>query len=152
MNEHTQTNARMPALPEFEPAPDLWLRIERRYVHRRQRRRFFAASGVAAAVVAAVAAFTLSVPPRDSDMLAQQRQETLRLEQDWQAIDKVSADSGYARLRPLDVALQQAYDRRAEGHELDRLWSERNQVLRDLIRSRRDAMATAPETNTLISI
>lgn len=152
MNENTQQATPLPALPEFEPAPDLWSRIEQSYMRRRQRRRLIAASGFATIVVAAVAMLSLSVPRHDEDLLVQQRHETEQLEQDWQALGEVAADIGYARLRPFDVALQQAYDRRADGTELGRLWSERNQMLRDLVRTHRDATVDAPDTNTLISI
>ena len=85
-------------------------------------------------------------------MLAEQSRETLRLEQDWQSLGEVVADTGYARLRPIDVALQQAYDQGAQGGELDRLWTERNQILRDLIRTRRGVVANATESSSLISI
>lgn len=152
MSDDDPSALRLIALPEFEPSPDLWSRIEQRHVRRRRQRRILTAGGIAAVLVVAVAVFSLSVPRRESDPLAQKRQETMQLEQDWQALGKVVADSGYARLQPIDVALQRAYDRRAEGNELDRLWSERNQVLRDLIQTRRDARAAAPQTETLISI
>lgn len=142
----------MPALPEFDPPADLWPRIEQRYVRQVHRRRLGAASAIAAVLVATVAMFSLSSPPRVSDAVSRQRSETMQLEQDWQALGAATVDSGYARLRPVDVALQQAYDRHADGSELDRLWGERNQVLRDLIRNRRDAVVAAVDTKILISI
>ena len=142
MSDHDPSAARLPALPEFEPAANLWSRIERRHARRRLYR----------TRVAAVAVFAFHAPTRANDVLAQQRQETMQLEQDWEALGKITADGGYARLRSFDVALQQAYDRRVEGDELDRLWSERNQVLRDLIRTRRNGAAATHESDSLISI
>ena len=100
----------------------------------------------------AVSVFAFHAPTRGNDMLAEQSRETLRLEQDWQSLGEVVADTGYARLRPIDVALQQAYDQGAQGGELDRLWTERNQILRDLIRTRRGVVANATESSSLISI
>lgn len=152
MNDYHPSATQLPTLPEFEPAPDLWSRIERRHVRRQRQRRLVAACGMAAVVVAAVAVFSFHFPTPEIDALSEQRRETFRLEQDWRALGAETADSGYARLWPVDVALQRAYDRRADGSELDRLWSERNQMLRDLIQSRRDATATPPNYESLISI
>ncbi|MEO6076562.1 MAG: hypothetical protein ABIP56_07130 [Dokdonella sp.] len=152
MSDHDPSAARLPALPEFEPAANLWSRIERRHARRRLYRTRVAAGGIASVFVAAVAVFAFHAPTRANDVLAQQRQETMQLEQDWEALGKITADGGYARLRSFDVALQQAYDRRVEGDELDRLWSERNQVLRDLIRTRRNGAAATHESDSLISI
>ena len=152
MKDYDRAALRLPALPEFEPAPDLWARIERGHVRRQRRRRLVAGGGLAAVLMGAVSVFAFHAPTRGNDMLAEQSRETLRLEQDWQSLGEVVADTGYARLRPIDVALQQAYDQGAQGGELDRLWTERNQTLRDLIQTRRGVIANAPESSSLISI
>ena len=131
---HPDPTSRLPALPEFEPAPDLWSRIEHR--HARQRRtRWVVGVGVVAALLLTVVAVKIPAPAGDRDSLAQQRSETLQLEQDLRSLVGDGAD-GYAQLRPLDVALQQAYDRDADGAELSQLWNQRNQRLRELIRIR----------------
>lgn len=127
----------LPALPEFDPAPDLWTRIEHRHA-RRRRARWAGGVGVAAALLLAVAAVRIPGSVADVDPLVQQRLETLQLEQDWQALVHDGSASGFAQLRPLDVALQQAYDRHADGDELSQLWTQRNQRLRELIRSHQD--------------
>lgn len=152
MNHCDPATTRLPILPEFEPAADLWSRIERRHVRRQRRRRLVAVGSIAAVFVAAIAVFAFQATTRDSNILAEQRRETMQLEQDWQALGAVTGDNGYTRLRSFDVALQEAYDRRVENHELDVLWGERNQVLRDLIQARRDATASAPDHGLLISI
>ena len=152
MNVDDPSPMRLPALPEFEPAPDLWSRIERRHLRRKRHRRLVVASGIAAVFVAAITVFALYAPTRDSDVLAEQRRETFQLEQDWQALSAMVADDGYSRLRSFDVALQLAYDRRVDNHELNLLWNKRNQVLRDLIQTRRDATAKTRDDDSLISI
>lgn len=136
--------SRLPALPEFEPASDLWSRIELRHI-RRRRARWMGGIGIAAALLLVLAVVRTPMSTGDSDSLAQQRSETLQLEHDWHALVRDGAD-GYAELRPLDVALQQAYDRGADGAELSQLWNRRNQRLRELIRNRRnDAEVDSPD-------
>lgn len=141
----------LPALPEFEPAADLWSRIERRHARRRRTRWLSGAVGVTAVALLAVAVLKVPEPHSASDLLAQQRTDTVQLEQDWQTLARDGAD-GYAQLRPLDVALQQAYDRHADGAELSVLWNQRNQLLRELIRGRRDNAALDALPGSRISI
>ena len=142
--------SKLPALPEFEPAADLWSRIEHRHA-RRRRARWVGGVGVAAALLLAVAVVRITATIGDGDSFAEQRVETLQLEQDWQALGLDEVD-GYAQLRPLDVALQQAYDRHADGAELGQLWNQRNQRLRELIRSRRNDSAIHVPGSSRITI
>lgn len=138
MTEMSLPPNRWPELPEFEPSADLWSRIERRHGQRR-RMRWMRRSGaaIAAAVLVAVGVANWSTTTRlDDDTLSLQRREALQLEQEWQALVRDDAANGYVQLRPVDHALQQAYDRHAERDELAQLWSERSRVLRELIRSR----------------
>lgn len=128
-----------PALPEFEPPADLWSRIERRHGQRRRQRivrRNLAAVSAALLLVVGGAWWQPASLPTMPDAVADQRREALQLERDWQALVRDDAASGYVQLRPVDLALQQAYDRQAERDELAQLWSERSRVLRELIRHR----------------
>lgn len=127
-----------PALPEFEPPADLWSRIERRHGQRRRQRivRRSLAGLSAALLVGLGVAWWQPPSPTVADAVADQRREALQLERDWQALVSDDAASGYVQLRPVDHALQQAYDRHAERDELAQLWSERSRVLRELIRHR----------------
>ena len=138
MNDPTPRLTPLPALPEFEPPAELWSRIERHHGHRRRQRivrRSLAATSLAVVIAFGAVAWR-SPPPTIEDAVAQQRREALQLEQDWQALVRDDAASGYVQLRPVDHALQQAYDRHAERDELAQLWSERSRVLRELIRHR----------------
>lgn len=87
-------------------------------------------------VIALGVANWLPVKSVAEDVLAVQRREALQLEQDWQTLVRDDAANGYVQLRPVDYALQQAYDRHADRDELVQLWSERSRVLRELIRHR----------------
>ena len=151
MSEFIHPATTHPALPEFEPSADLWLRIERRHARRRRTRWLSSVVGLAAVALLAVAMLKFPEPHLASDLLAQQRLDTVQLEQDWQTLTRDGAD-GYAQLRPLDVALQQAYDRHADGAELSGLWNQRNQLLRELIRGRRDGAAPTVLASDPISI
>lgn len=151
MSEFIHPAAIYPALPEFEPAVDLWSRIEQRHARRRRARWLASAGGLVAVALLAVAMLKFQEPLPASDVLAQQRLDAVQLEQDWQTLARDAAD-GYAQLRPLDLALQQAYDRHADGTELNLLWNQRNQMLRELIRGRRDNAALDARPDSRISI
>ncbi|MGB4858228.1 MAG: hypothetical protein WBP11_02765 [Dokdonella sp.] len=151
MSDFIHPATTLPALPEFEPAADLWSRIEQRHARRRQTRWLGGAVGVASVALLAVAVFKVPEPHSTGDRLYQQRADTGQLEQEWQTLVGDGAD-GYAQLRPLDVALQQAYDRHADGAELSLLWNQRNQLLRELIRGRRDNVAVDALPASRISI
>lgn len=122
-------------LPQFEPDPGLWARIEA--VHGRQARQRRAAWGWLSAVVAA-ALVAVAVLPRGNgpriDDLAAWQQRSQALEREWR---ERASDAGppraHARLLGIDGRLQAAYDRGALEAELAPLWKQRIEALDDLI-------------------
>lgn len=125
-------------LPEFEPDPALWTRIEaahqRRSAVRRKRRIGWLAGGLAAAC-AVVTLFPIAhVQSGDSVAVWQQRSQ--ELEREWQSQSRTQLDPrSRAQLRLIDLDLQSAYDRGAEELELVPLWKLRSSLLRELVDS-----------------
>lgn len=126
------------ALPEHDPDPGLWLRIQSARARRqRLRRRSWLGAGLAAAavLVVAVLARAPSTPPSASDV-ASWRERSHVLEQEWLASSRTAMDPRLrAELRLIDGQLQAAYDRGATDGELVPLWKLRSEALQDLIRS-----------------
>ena len=136
-------------LPEFTPDAALWSRIESARRQQLGHRRWTRAGGsLAAAAVFAAALVVLPRPtPVAPDALAGRLQQSQALEQEWSRLDPQPAlaagmPPGSVSLRRIDAALQAAYDRGAGDEELAPLWEARNQALRVLIESRRDAVVT----------
>lgn len=130
------------ALPEFQPPPELWVRIASAERARRHRRRSAFASAAAAVVVVlvALAAWPLRDPP--APVVAAGEVESRRLEAEWLRVAGGSTPSSTTRLRAIDAALQAAYDRGAAADEVEPLWRQRNDALRGLIASlQQDAVA-----------
>jgi len=125
-------------LPEFEPDPALWSRIQssrsRLLVRRRQRNRWVAASLAAAALlcVAVVSSVQLGLPLSEGVAVWQGRSQAL--EQEWLAMSRSTPDPrARTELRLIDLELQTAYDRGATADELIPLWKLRSEALRELI-------------------
>lgn len=125
-------------LPEFEPDPTLWNRIEaldRRHRRNRRQIRFSVLAGASAAILAMVALVSPGGPWRsqDTDELAtsqvtsQQFQDRLESRSSSKGDVRVGSD-----MRVIDAELQAAYDRNATDEELEALWTLRNEVLRAL--------------------
>jgi hypothetical protein len=127
---------RLAGLPEFDPPPQLWARIEAAHV-RRQRQRRLTAWSAAAAVVLAVAGL-ISVAPRMPDerpsALLQLERQSQELEQVYAGLAQpLSPLESEVELHAIETALQKAYDRGAAAEELAPLWEQRNAVLSSLI-------------------
>lgn len=125
-------------LPEFEPDPALWSRIQssrsQLLVRRRQRNRWVAASLAAAALlcVAVVSSLQFGLPQSEGVAVWQGRSQVL--EQEWLAMSRSTPDPrARAELRLIDLELQTAYDRGATADELIPLWKLRSEALRELI-------------------
>ena len=122
-------------LPQFDPDPQLWARIDRAHRVRVRDRRHAAgwlSAGLAAALVAVL------VLPRSGerrvDELAAWQQRSQELEREWHA----RATAGgfgrmHARLLGIDGRLQSAYDRGAADAELAVLWKQRTEALGEQI-------------------
>lgn len=129
---------RLAGLPEFDPPPQLWARIEAAHVRRRQQRRLAGWSAAAALVLAvaglvAVVAPPAPVPARPSALLQLERQSQ-ELEQVYAGLAQpFSPLESEVELHAIETALQQAYDRGAAAEELAPLWEQRNAVLSSLI-------------------
>lgn len=128
--------SRLFQLPEFEPDPALWTRIEaahqRRSVARRHRRVGWLAGGLAAACVIVTLLPMARDPSLDNVTVWQQRSQ--ELERQWQSQSRGPLDPrARAQLRLVDLDLQSAYDRGADEVELVPLWKLRNSLLRDLL-------------------
>lgn len=128
--------AQLMRLPEFDPDPGLWARIDatnaRRISAQRNQRLRWLASGIAASV----ALFLILPGTRDvSDSgLAEWQQRSQSLEQEWRSLARQSVDSrSQAQLRLIDLDLQSAYDRGATESELAPLWKLRIDILSELI-------------------
>lgn len=127
-------------LPEFDPDPALWSRIQARHVQvidrRRQRNRWLAAGLSLAALlcVVAISRFQLELP--QTDEVAAWQKHSQALEQEWLGMSRSTWDPrARAELRLIDIELQTAYDRGAAASELIPLWKLRNEALQDLIDS-----------------
>lgn len=127
---------RLGALPEFDPPPQLWERIEQAH-GRRQRQRRIVRWGSALAACLALAAVLAVVPqgrPPQPDPLVHVEQRSHELEQIYAGLAPPSTPlESEAELRAVELALQQAYDRGAAAAELLPLWQQRNELLSSLI-------------------
>ncbi len=122
-------------LPQFDPDPRLWARIEdvhRRRVRERRVAWRWLSSGLAAALVAVVVLPHRSGPHVDD--LAAWQQRSQALEREWLARTRAAGNTRlHARLLGIDDRLQAAYDRGADDAELAPLWKQRIEALDDLI-------------------
>ncbi|MBN8481671.1 MAG: hypothetical protein J0L88_08790 [Xanthomonadales bacterium] len=123
-------------LPQFDPDPGLWARIDA--AHQRQMRERRAAwrwlsAGLAAALVAVVVLPRGTGQRNDEDLASWQRRSQA-LEREWLARAHAAGDTRlHARLLGIDDRLQAAYDRGAGDAELAPLWKQRIEALDDLI-------------------
>ncbi len=123
-------------LPEFEPDPALWTRIEAAHQRRTSARRNRRIGWLAGGLAAACAVITLLPVTRDrsADSVAVWQQRSQELEREWQSQSRVQLDPrARAQLRLIDLDLQSAYDRGADELELVPLWKLRNALLRELV-------------------
>lgn len=123
-----------PVLPDFEPPADLWNRIASQHRRRQRRRSAVAASVFAVAASLLVVVSTVGWQPAATapeDAVVSLRREAMQLEQ--QLLGRRDVAFDFARLRPVDDALQRAYDRRASDDELLSLWAERTRLLQVLV-------------------
>lgn len=141
-------SARLRELPEFDPDPGLWPRIEhaRGQVLLARRQRLGWIAGALAATLAGVAALPLLQPGQpvvDDATVWQQRSAVLETE--WQALQRSTPGDlrTRAELMMIDKALQSAYDRGADTRELTPLWKQRSEALRSLINTSDDHQAVA---------
>lgn len=126
-------------LPEFDPQPALWTRIEglrERHVSRRRRRRVsLLGMSIAAsflAVVIFIAGFRAQ-QPQQADLSGWQR-ESLTLEARWRESSGKAPDArARSQLQLIDAQLQAAYDQAATATVLIPLWKQRNETLRELV-------------------
>lgn len=127
---------RLAGLPEFDPPPQLWARIEAGHARRRRQSRLAycsAAAAVALAVAGLVAVVAPPAPAKPSALLQLERQSQ-ELEQAYAGLAQpLSPLESEVELRAIEAALQQAYDRGAAAEELAPLWEQRNAVLSSLI-------------------
>ncbi|UXI68417.1 hypothetical protein [Tahibacter amnicola] len=123
------------ALPEFDPPPDLWTKIQAERTRRiRRRGQWRWGSGIAAALVLGVAGWVGLPAGPGNDPLVLLEQESHQLELAYAALDHSGLPlESAAELRAVEQALQQAYDRGAGHAELTPLWRQRNEVLSSLI-------------------
>ncbi|WP_257389152.1 hypothetical protein [Tahibacter caeni] len=129
---------RLAALPEFDPPPQLWARIEAAHRRRRQRRRLvqWGAGMAAVLALAAIVTWLPSTPtaPAAANPLAQLQRQSHELEQRYAGLEAAAAAlDGETELSAAELALQRAYDRGASAEELLPLWQQRNEVLSGLI-------------------
>lgn len=127
---------RLAALPEFDPPPQLWARIEAEHRRRRQHARVLRWGGGLAAMLALAAVIALAPRPQIdiANPLAQLERRSHELEQAYAGLSQTASPlENEAELRAVEVALQQAYDRGAAVDELLPLWQQRNDVLSNLI-------------------
>lgn len=127
---------RLGALPEFDPPPHLWERIEQAHGRRQRQRRVQRWGGALAACLALAAVLSLAPQggPPQPDPLVHLEQRSHELEQIYAGLTQPSAPlESEAELRAVELALQQAYDRGAAAAELLPLWQQRNELLSSLI-------------------
>lgn len=125
-------------LPEFEPDPALWSKIQSRrsqqLARRRQRNRWVASGLAAAALLCVVAVSRVQLGQSQPDQVAIWQGHSQALEQEWLAMSRSTPDPRTrTELRLIDLELQTAYDRGATADELIPLWKLRNEALRELI-------------------
>ncbi|WP_371279853.1 hypothetical protein [Dokdonella sp.] len=130
--------SRWELLPEFDPDPALWSRIQSRRAHqqvrRRQRQRWVASGLAVAALLCVVAVSRFQIEQPKPDQVAVWQGYSQALEQEWLAMARATPDPRVrAELRLIDLELQTAYDRGAAESELIPLWKLRNEALRELI-------------------
>lgn len=127
---------RLGALPEFDPPPQLWERIEQAH-GRRQRQRRVLRWGSALAACLALAAVMALAPQGGApqpDPLVHVEQRSHELEQIYAGLASPSTPlESELELHAVELALQQAYDRGAAAAELLPLWQQRNELLSSLI-------------------
>ena len=127
-------------LPEHDPRPDLWSRIQFAHQRRkRQRRRhgiWLGAMLASAAVLLVVLLPRSSVVDTGAADPAGWQARSHALEQEWLASSRESMDPRYrTELKLIDAQLQAAYDRGANPNELAPLWKLRSEALQELLRS-----------------
>lgn len=132
--------AALQALPEFDPDPALWSRIQASRAQllqrRRHRNRWLATGLSAAALVCVVAVSSIQLGLSKADEVAEWQGHSQALEQEWLAMSRSTPDPRLrTELRLIDLELQTAYDRGATANELIPLWKLRNEALRELIDS-----------------
>ena len=139
----TNTGGRLAALlgglPEYDPRPDLWSRIQ--FVHQRRKRRRRHGAWMAG-MLASAALLLVALVPRSPQVVpvtaepGDWQARSHALEREWQASSPGFMDPRYrAELRLIDAQLQAAYDRGAKPHELVPLWKLRSEALQELVRS-----------------
>ena len=128
---------RLAGLPEFDPPPQLWERIQAAHAQRlRQRRlvRWSAAAAMVLAVAGLVSVVAPPAPPARPAALLQLERQSQELEQVYAGLAQpFSPLESEVELHAIETALQQAYDRGAAAEELAPLWEQRNAVLSSLI-------------------
>lgn len=129
---------RLAGLPEFDPPPQLWARIEAAHARRLRQRRVTRWSAAAAVVlgIAGLVAVTPPPPPPSArpSALVQLERQSQELEQVYAGLAQpFSPLESEVELHAIETALQQAYDRGAAAEELAPLWQQRNAVLSSLI-------------------
>ncbi len=125
-------------LPEFEPDPALWPRIQVARHREAVRRRWRHAGGLLALVVALGMSFTMlpqgEVVDSANEEMAQLQQRSSTLERDWLAsMPELATAPVDPRLELIDHNLQQAYDDMASPSELIPLWRKRSQAMQEVI-------------------
>lgn len=142
-NFSADRHAVFPALPEFDPDPALWERIQTANGRRVRRRRVRLAGvfGMALAGVVAIAwvGFSASrLTPPERTVVGEWPSHSQRLQDQWVDQENPNLDPHIqARLRLLDSDLQAAYDRGASDPELVPLWSLRSRLLQSLVQDDR---------------
>jgi hypothetical protein len=127
---------RLAALPEFDPPPQLWARIDAEHRRRQQRGRVLRWGSGLAAMLALAAVIALAPRPQTAaaNPLAQLERRSQELEQAYAGLSQAASPlENEAELRAVELALQHAYDRGAAVDELLPLWQQRNDVLSNLI-------------------
>ncbi len=127
-------------LPEFDPDPALWTRIQRGHARRVIRRRLiraggFSASGAVVAIVILLGARGDFTGPSGTRDVTDGRFQSQALQNQSSAVvagpqnEEVSVS-----VRRVDRELQMAYDQGADASRLRALWALRNQLLESLAR------------------
>lgn len=143
---NAEVAALLERLPEHEPDPALWARIQvvrasRQRRRRRQRGAWFGVGLAAAAMLSVVVLSRYPAPAGPSGELASWRENSQSLEAQWRALAGSPVDPrSRAQLRLIDAELQSAYDRGAAESELIPLWKSRSAALQDLIRNDSDRL------------
>ncbi len=126
-------------LPEFDPDPSLWGRIQTANVRRVRLRRLRHASVIGAILLGVATTWLWEFPQRltiSAERLSSVnwRAHSQELQDQWsQRADRDMDPHIQAHLRLLDSELQAAYDRGAAEPELAPLWLLRGQLLQSLV-------------------